>query len=42
MREGNSLKFGGKMDYDMTMKLLDFGFRRSKAKITTGPNIIKN
>ena len=41
MQEGNSLKLGGSMDYDMTMNCLDFGFHRSKVKVTTGPNMAK-
>ena len=27
------------MYYDMTMNWLDFGFRRSKDQVTTGPNM---
>ena len=41
MPEGNSLKFGGSVDYDMTMKSIDFGFHRSKVKVTTKPNMKK-
>ena len=32
MHEGNSLKIGGNMDYDMAMNCLEFGFHRSKVK----------
>ena len=31
MHEGKSLKFGGSMDYDMTMNQLDFGIQRSRS-----------
>ena len=42
LHEGNSLKYGESMDYDMTINRLDFGCHRSKVEVTTGPNMGKN
>ena len=36
------LKLGGSFIYDMAINWLDFGFHRSKSKVTTGPNMGKN
>ena len=37
MYDGNFLKFGGSIHYDMKMDWLEFGFQRSKGEVTTGP-----
>ena len=36
MHDGNFLKFGGSINYHMTINWLDFGFHRSKGEVTTG------
>ena len=42
MHDGNFVKFGGSINYDLTMNWLDFEFHGPNGKVTTGPNMGKN